>query len=89
MISQDFLRQLQGYGLTTARIFYRRPDHPWLLQTYVWQQYDVWPEFPVLKEFLAFWREKLDGPLHSVTVAHSRLVGPTEIRAVAGVFRLH
>jgi uncharacterized protein Usg len=89
MISQDFLRQLQGYGLTTARIFYRRPDHPWLLQTYVWQQYDVWPEFPVLKEFLAFWREKLDGPLHSVTVAHSRLVGPTEIRAVDGVLQLH
>ena len=46
MVSQDFRRQLQGYGLTTARIFYRRPDHPWLLQTYVWQQYDVCPEIP-------------------------------------------
>jgi len=52
MVSQDFCRQLQGYGLTTARIFYRRPDHPWLLQTYVWQQYDVWPEFPVLQKLL-------------------------------------
>ena len=89
MVANDFRKQLEGYGLTTAQILYRRPDHPWLLQTYVWQQYDVWPEFPVLQEFLAFWREKLDGPLHSVTVAHSRLVGPTEIRAVAGVFRLH
>ncbi len=89
MASQDFCRQLQGYGLTTARIFYRRPDHPWLLQTYVWQQYDVWPEFPVLQEFLTFWREKLEGPLHSVTVAHSRLIRPAEIRAVDGVFRLH
>ena len=74
MVSQDFHRQLQGYGLTTARIFYRRPDHPWLLQTYVWQQYDVWPEFPVLQKFLAFWRKNLEGPLHSVTVAHSRLM---------------
>ncbi|HEX9323184.1 MAG TPA: usg protein [Xanthobacteraceae bacterium] len=89
MVSQDFRRQLQGYGLTTARIFYRRPDHPWLLQTYVWQQYDVWPEFPVLQKFLAFWRENLEGPLHSVTVAHSRLLRPAEIRAVDGVFRLH
>jgi uncharacterized protein Usg len=89
MASQDFRRQLQGYGLTTARIFYRRPDHPWLLQTYVWQQYDVWPEFPVLQKFLAFWRENLEGPLHSVTVAHSRLLGPAEIRAVDGVFHLH
>jgi uncharacterized protein Usg len=89
MVSQDFCRQLQGYGLTTARIFYRRPDHPWLLQTYVWQQYDVWPEFPVLQGFLAFWRENLEGPLHSVTVAHSKLIRPAEIRAVDGVFRLH
>jgi uncharacterized protein Usg len=89
MVSQDFCHQLQGYGLTTARIFYRRPDHPWLLQTYVWQQYDVWPEFPVLQKFLAFWRKNLEGPLHSVTVAHSRLIQPAEIRAVAGEFRLH
>jgi uncharacterized protein Usg len=89
MVSQDFRRQLQGYGLTTARIFYRRPDHPWLLQTYVWQQYDMWPEFPVLRKFLAFWRANLEGPLHSVTIAHSRLLAPAEIRAVDGEFRLH
>jgi uncharacterized protein Usg len=89
MASQDFRRQLKGYGLTTARIFYRRPDHPWLLQTYVWQQYDVWPEFPALQKFLAFWRENLEVPLHSVTVAHSRLLRPAEIRALDSVFRLH
>jgi uncharacterized protein Usg len=89
MASQDFGCQLQGYGLTTARIFYRRPDHLWLLQTYVWQQYDLWPEFPVLQKFLAFWRKNLEGPLHSVTVAHSRLIRPAEIRALDGVFRLH
>ena len=89
MASQDFGCQLQGYGLTTARIFYRRPDHLWLLQTYVWQQYDLWPEFPVLQKFLAFWRKNLEGPLHSVTVAHSRLIRPAEIRTLDGVFRLH
>src|SRR5438105_15629779 len=89
MVSQDFCRQLQGYGLTTARIFYRRPDHPWLLQTYVWQDYDLWPEFPVLQGFLTFWRRKLDGPLHSVTVAHSRLIQPAELRAIDGLFQLH
>ena len=37
MVSEDFRRQLDGYGLTTAQILYRRPDHPWLLQSYVWQ----------------------------------------------------
>jgi uncharacterized protein Usg len=41
------------------------PDHPSLLQTYVWQNYDLFPKFPALKDFLAFWQEKLDGPLFS------------------------
>ena len=74
---------------TTANILYRRPDHPWLLQTYVWQDYDLCPMFPHLNKFLNFWLEKLEGPLHSVTVAHARLIKPAEIRAVDGEFRLH
>jgi uncharacterized protein Usg len=89
MVSNDFDRQVNGYGLTTAHIFYRRPDHLWLLQTYVWQDYDLWPNFPVLQGFLRFWQRQLEGPLHSVTVAHSRLVAPAELRAVDGVFRLN
>jgi len=89
MVSNDFRRQVNGYGLTTAHIFYRRPDHPWLLQTYVWQDYDLWPNFPVLQGFLQFWQRQLEGPLHSVTVAHSRLLAPAELRAVDGVFRLN
>ena len=89
MISKDFRRQLEGYGLTTAHILYRLPDHPSLLQTYVWQDYDLHPKFPPLRRFLNFWLETLEGPLHSVTVAHARLIKPTEIRAVNGEFRLH
>jgi uncharacterized protein Usg len=78
-----------GYGLTTAEILYRMPDHPSLLQTYVWQNYDMFPNFPVLKDFLSFWQAKLEGPLYAVTVAHSKLIKPAELRAVDGVFRLH
>ena len=89
MMSQDFRRQLQGYGLTTARILYRRPDYRWLLQSYVWQDYDLWPEFPQLQKFLTFWQDRLEGPLHSVTVAHARLIRPAEISPVNGEFRLH
>ncbi len=88
-VSSDFQKQVAGYGLTTAEILYRRPDHKWLLQTYIWQNYDLFPKFPALKDFLAFWQEKLDGPLFSVTVAHSKLIKPAELRAVDGVFKLH
>jgi len=88
-VSEDFRKLALGYGLTTAEILYRRPDRQWLLQSYVWQNYDLFPKFPVLKDFLAFWEKSLDGPLVSVTVAHSRLIKPAELRAIDGVFRLH
>jgi len=89
MVSRDFSRQIHGYGLTTAHILYRRLDYPWLLQSYVWQEYDLFPHFPELQNFLAFWRRSLQGELHSVTVAHARLIKPAELRAVNGVFYLH
>ena len=89
MVSPDFEKQVAGYGLTTAHILYRRPDHPWLLQSYVWQDYDLCPKFPELFKFLEFWQKSLDGPLFSVTVAHSKLIKPAEIHAMDGVFRLH
>ena len=89
MASRSFRRQIAGYGLTTAQILYRRPDHPWLLQTYVWQDYDLCPDFPELHGFLRFWQKSLEGVLHSVTVAHSRLIKPAELRAVGDEFRLN
>jgi uncharacterized protein Usg len=89
MVSSDFRRQMQGFGLTTANIFYRLPDHPGLLQSYVWQQHDLHPEFPELRKFLDFWTRELDGVLHSVVVAHCGLIKPAEFRAVNGEFRLH
>jgi uncharacterized protein Usg len=76
VVSKDFRKQVLGYGLTTAEIVYRRPDRHWLLQTYVWQDYDMFPNFPALKDFLAFWEKSLEGPLFAVTVAHSKLIKP-------------
>jgi uncharacterized protein Usg len=85
----DMELMLQGYGLTTAKILYHYPDHPHLLQTFVWQDYDLAPRFPVLFTFLQFWKEKLEGPLHSVAYTHRRLIAPNEWRNVNGEFVLH
>jgi uncharacterized protein Usg len=87
--SEAFVKQLAGYGLTTAEILYRLPDHPRLLQAYIWQDYDIAPDFPTLIRFLTFWQQQLDGPLHSVRVGHSKLIRPAEITAFNGEFRLH
>ncbi|ACB96468.1 usg protein [Beijerinckia indica] len=86
---EERLRQLGGYGLATAEILYRLPDYPMLLQTYIWQDYDIAPEFPTLLKFLNFWQNRLDGALYSVTVGHSKLLKPAEIRAVGGEFLLN
>jgi uncharacterized protein Usg len=89
LVSDDFVRQLEGFHLTTAEIVYRMPDCQALLQTYIWQDYDLAPEFPALHKFLDFWRESLDGPLHSVRVARVGLIRANEIRAVRELARLH
>ena len=77
------------YGLITAHILYGMPDCPSVLQTFVWQTYDMAPEFPELRRFLDFWQEKLDGPLFSVAYTHRRLIAPNEWRSVDGEIVLH
>lgn len=85
----DFRRMLEGYSLTTAEILYRMPDHPAILQTFIWQDYDMFPQFPKLVGFCDFWQEKLDGPIVKVRVAHRHLIAPAELRLVKGAFRLN
>ncbi|MEO1013766.1 MAG: hypothetical protein AAFX08_01120 [Pseudomonadota bacterium] len=76
-----FRQQMNGYRLATAEILYRLPDHRHLLQTYLWQDYDLAPEYPVLKRFLEFWRRELDGPLHSIRIGSSAVITAAEIEA--------
>jgi uncharacterized protein Usg len=81
--------QLQGYRLTTAEIVYHLPDHPALLQTFIWQKFDLAPDYPELHKFLEFWRGNIDGKLHSVNVKQSNRVGPTRFRHVKHTLSLH
>jgi uncharacterized protein Usg len=89
LIDRDFRAQVGGFSLTTAEILYRLPDHPSLLQSYIWQEYDVHPRFPRLRTFLDFWMQNLEGKLYRVTVAHKKLITPAEVRLIEGDFRLH
>jgi len=81
--------QLRDYRLTTAEILYHMPDHPGLLQTYIWQALDQAPRFPELLKFLKFWERSLDGKLHSVRVAHVEIIKPPQIRTNASHFVMH
>jgi uncharacterized protein Usg len=89
MTDAALLRQLEGFSLTTAEILYRLPDYPRLLQSYIWQEYDLAPRFPKLTDFLGFWTTNLDGALYRVRVAHRRLIAPQEFNFIEGELRLH
>ncbi len=82
-------RQLRGYRLTTAEILYHLPDHPTVLQSFVWQDLDIAPEYPVLHRFLGFWHREIEGRLHSVRVGATSVVSPGEWRHIDQVLRLH
>jgi uncharacterized protein Usg len=81
--------QLRGYRLTTAEILYHLPDHPHLLQSYLWQEYDLAPNFPALHKFLDFWSHNLDGKLHSVQVAGQQLIQAPKLRTADACMKLH
>jgi uncharacterized protein Usg len=85
---RDIELLLSDYRLTTADILYHLPDHPSLLQSYVWQEHDISPDFPILMKFLDFWERKLDGKLHSVQVTSCELIKPSEFIYADGEFYL-
>jgi uncharacterized protein Usg len=84
-----FERQLRGWSLTTAEIMYHMPDHRNILQTFIWQDYDLAPKFPRLIKFLDFWTHNLEGPLAEVRVAHAGIITPSKLSFVNHEWQLH
>jgi len=80
---------LRGYGLTTAEFFYRLPDHRHVLNSFIWQEYDLAPDHPRLFGFIEFWQKNIEGPLHSVRFTHRKLISAGEWRHVTHEFTLH
>jgi uncharacterized protein Usg len=82
-------QRLGGARLMTAEVLYYMPDHPKLLQTFLWQSLDVAPRFPRLHQFLDHWRREIEAVIHSVRVASGETIAPSTWRQVDGVFRAH
>lgn len=80
---------LKGYGLTTAEIIYYLPDYTHVLNSYIWQEYDLAPDHPKLFEFMEFWQNEIDGLVHSVRFSHRKQISPGEWRNQVGEFTLH
>lgn len=87
--SKSLELQLKGYRLSTVEIVYHMPDHPSLLQTFIWQYMDLAPDYPELNKFLDFWRKNLDGALHSVRVMSKGIISDAKVGTVSHSFALH
>ncbi|MBE1294821.1 MAG: aspartate-semialdehyde dehydrogenase [Rhodobacteraceae bacterium] len=80
---------LKGYGLTTAEFIYHMPDHPHVLNTFLWQDYDLAPDHDRMFKFIEFWQREIEGPLHSVRFTHHKMISAGEWRHVTGEFTIH
>ena len=85
----DLQAQLQGYRLTTAEILYGMPDHPSILQSFVWQALDIAPKYPILGKFLGFWETEIEAKIRSVRVSQVGIISPSEVRHTEHMKYLH
>jgi uncharacterized protein Usg len=89
MTDSAFVRQLRGERLTTAEVLYYLPDHPVLLQRFLWQTLDLAPDYPRIHQFLDYWRLEIEAVIHSVTVTAAGLVSPARLDISREVGTLH
>lgn len=88
-MTTEFERRLHGATLLTAEVLYYMPDHPRLLQTFMWQMVDEAPRFPRLAQFLDHWRREICAVIHSVRVASGEPLTPPAWRKMASLIRMH
>lgn len=89
MNAEETELMLKGYGLTTAEMIYAMPDHQRVLNSFIWQDYDLAPAYPRLTKFIEFWKAEIEGPLRAVRFTHRKLIAPGEWRNVTGEFAVH
>lgn len=77
--------RLQGWRLATAEVLYYMPDHPSLLQSFVWQTLDLAPDYPRIHRFLNFWKREIDAVIHSVRLATGETIAPPKLNTAKAI----
>lgn len=77
---EEMSLRLNGWRLATAEVLYYLPDHPSLLQSFVWQTLDLAPAYPRIHRFLEYWRREIEAVIHSVRLASGETLAPAAFR---------
>ena len=83
MQNQELSLRLKGWRLATAEVLYYLPDHPSLLQSFIWQTLDLAPSYPRIHRFLDFWRREIDAVIHSVELASGETLAPAKLQSAS------
>lgn len=82
MQEDELTLRLRGWRMATAEVLYYMPDHPTLLQSFIWQTLDLAPAYPRIHKFLDFWRSEIDAVIHSVRLASGETLAPARVSHV-------
>lgn len=82
METDELTLRLKGWRLATAEVLYYMPDHPSLLQSFMWQTLDLAPQYPRIHRFLDFWRREIDAVIHSVRLATGEQLAPARVQTI-------
>lgn len=75
--------------IITVDVFYYFPDHPLLIQEFMWQTEDVVPEMPRIRKFLTYWQNNIDGLIKEVVLFGLNPNGdPCRFQTVDEIFSL-
>jgi uncharacterized protein Usg len=80
MQQSDLVLRLDGWRLATAQVLFYMPDHPKLLQSFVWQTLDLAPSYPRIHKFLDYWRAEIEAVIHSVHLATGETLAPAPVK---------
>ena len=81
---KSFYEQLNdNFRLTTIQVIYRLPDYHSILQEFVWQTLDHPPEFKRMQQFINYWLENIEAPIHSVKIANINVISPSNFSMVS------
>jgi uncharacterized protein Usg len=79
---EEMSLRLRGWRLATAEVLYYLPDHPSLIQSFVWQTLDLAPDYPRIHRFLEFWCREIEAVIHSVQLSSGETLAPAPVRKV-------
>lgn len=57
--------------IITVKVEYYIPDYSHLLNEFICQYEDLWPEIPRIHQFLNYWKNHIEATIRSVYVTHS------------------